>query len=282
MSSTMVVQMTQEQLKGLLADALRDALSGKLDLSALVASAPSAKGGKAPKAKKEKDPDAPKKEPNSWIKFTSRVRAVLTPLAQEGKKLSPKAVTQTASALKDAGLLDSATDEQIRAAYQSWLANPPAVGKWEAAHPEGSKSKRSVDGSSTGSGASEGGETPKKKRGPKKLSEMTEEERAAHEAKKAAKKAAKAAGGGAAASPKKAAKKAEPESDDEEDEAESPKAEGGAEEVMDFEPFTWKKMSLLKNARGDVLTEDMEWFGKWDEKAQKVDTSAAQPADLDL
>jgi hypothetical protein len=62
-------------------------------------------------------------------------------------------------------------------------------------------------------------------------------------------------------------------------------AAGSAEDsdgIMVFEPFTWKKMELRKNARGDVLTSDMEWFGKWDTSANKVDTSATQPADLDL
>ena len=55
-----------------------------------------------------------------------------------------------------------------------------------------------------------------------------------------------------------------------------------SDNLMDFEPFTWKKMELLKNARGDVLTSDMEWFGRWDESAKKVDTSDSQPADLEL
>ncbi len=278
--SSLVVQMTQEQLKSLFIEALRDTLGG----TGFSASAP-VKGKRGPK--KEKDPDAPKREPNDWIKFTSRVRSVLATEMEEGKKVAPKAVTQTASSLKEAGLMGSATDEQIRAAYKEWLANPPAVSKSEAAgRTKKSKASTASDASSTassasgagsgasgaGSGASGAGsgggaaaaaEAPKKKRGPKKLTDMTPEERAAHDAKKEAKKAAKK--GGAAPSAPAA-------------EVVAPSEDG----IMDFEPFTWKKMSLLKNNRGDVLTEEMEWFGHWDEKANKVDTSAPQPADLDL
>jgi hypothetical protein len=50
--------------------------------------------------------------------------------------------------------------------------------------------------------------------------------------------------------------------------------------IFDFEPFTWKKQSLLKNPRGDVITEDMKWFGHYDAKTNKVNTSAKKPDDL--
>jgi hypothetical protein len=240
------------------------------------------------KAKKEKEPGAPKKEPNAWILFTTRVRSVLAPLAEEGKKLSPKAVTQTASVLKEAGLMGSATDEQIVSAYQTWLLNPPAVSKQEKAG-KNKRAKGADDSSSSSSSsgtakklafdaeseaeseapsvAAGGSDAPKKRRGPKKLTEMTEEERAAHDAKKAAKKAAKAAGGGGAA----AAPPALP-----------PSPKMAAADPMEFEPFVWKKLNLLKNARGDVLDEEFAWFGHWDEKSGKMDVAAAQPEDLEL
>jgi hypothetical protein len=245
-------------------------------------SAPSDAPAAPKKAKRVKDPNAPKKEPNAWILFTGRVRAVLAPLAPEGKKLLPVAVTQTSSALKDAGLMPSATDEQIRAAYAEWQANPPAVGKWKAAHPERKHKSKASDASSASSASSTSSVAkslngaleavaevkPKKHRGPKKLTEMTPEELEAHNAKKAARKAEKDA-------KKTAPVPALPP---------SPKLEPAAvpelDSVMDFEPFTWKKLHLFKNSRGDVITEDMEWFGKW--VGDKMDVSVPQPEDLDL
>ena len=236
----------------------------------------------APKrAKKERDPGAPKKEPNAWIKFTSRVRSVLASLAPEDKKLHPKAVTQTASALKDAGLMDTASDEQIRAAYAEWQANPPPVSKMvvkgnDAASRRARKDKqsKSSDASSATSAESSVAKSlvealdavaPKKHRGPKKLTEMTPEELEAHNAKKAARKAAKK---GTATPPLPPSPKLEA--------APAPEVDP----LMDFEPFVWKKMDLFKNARGDVFTDSFEWFGRF--VNGKMDTTAPQPEDLDL
>jgi hypothetical protein len=259
----MIVSMTQDQLRALLVDAVRDALAGKLDLSKVVSASSDAKPAKAKRAKKERDPDAPKKEPNDWIKFTSRVRSVLSGQVEDGKKLHPKAVTQTASKLKDASLMATASDEQIIAAYRDWLANPPAVSKMVAeGRDKKSKKSKSSDGSSSApstvvADAPSADAKPKKERKPR--AKMTDEQ-------KAAKKAAKAAKAAKTEAPKAAAV-VEPSSDG---------------DLADFEPFTWMKMSLLKNSRGDVLTEDMEWFGKWDAAKNKVDTSAPQPDDLEL
>ncbi len=243
---------------------------------------PPAAPKKAKKVKAEAPESAepkPKREPNDWIKFTSRVRSVLAPLQPEGKKLPPVAVTQTSSALKDAGLMPSATDDQIRAAYAEWQANPPAVGKWKTAHPEDKPKKSKKSKASDASSASTTSTKPsvakaldfsaptsvpappaegKKRQGRKKLADMTAEERAAHDAKKAAKRASK--------TPPLPS---------------SPKA-SAEDELLDFTAFTWSGLSLLKNPRGDCLTEDMEWFGKWDPVTQKVNTEAAQPSDLNL
>lgn len=268
-NSSLVVQMTTDQLKSLFLDALRDVLGGKnMDISS---SAP-AKGKRG--TRKPRDPDAPKKEPNDWIKFTSRVRSVLAPQMEDGKKVAPKAVTQVSSALKDASLMTSATDAQIIAAYKNWLANPPAVSKMVAAGRD-KKSKKSKgdasDGSSDGSSvASSSKSAPApapaeasadgKKKGRKP---MTDEQKAAAKAKRDAKKAAKSSSSASA-------------------ESSPPAEDAAADSSADFEPFKWKKMSLLKNARGDVLTEDMEWFGKWDSVKNNVDTNAPQPDDLEL
>jgi hypothetical protein len=235
----------------------------------------------APQKAKKVKADAPKREPNAWVVFTCRVRSVLTPLAPEGKKLLPVAVTQTASALKDAGLMGTATDEQIRAAYAEWQANPPPVSKMVRDHQTAAerrarkdKKSKSSDASSATSAESSVAKTlvealdavaPKKHRGPKKLTEMTPEELEAHNAKKAARKAAKK---GTATPPLPP----------------SPKLEAApapdVDPLTDFEPFLWKKMDLFKNARGDVFTDSFEWFGRF--VNGKMDTTAPQPEDLDL
>ncbi len=259
----MIVSMTQDQLRTLIADALREALSGKLDLTSLVASAPASTAPvKGKRAKKVKDANAPKKPANDWIKFTSRVRAVIAATLPEGKKALPKAVTQTAASLKDAGMMATATDEQILAAYANWVANPPAVGKWAASGK--TKSKKGSDGSASTTSSAPVSTTgdavaPKKTRKP-----MSDEAKAKRAATAAAKKAAKNA-----------------ETTPVVEVVSTASADASADgDIMDFEPFTWKKMELLKNSRGDVLTSDMEWFGSFVDG--KMDTSAPQPADLDL
>ena len=214
--------------------------------------APEAPGApkKAPRA--PKDPNAPKSD---WLLFGEKVRAAITATLPEGTKIPGPVWMQTASALKEKGLMPSATNEQIVAAYQERLAHPPAPKPKAEAAPKPPSPKS--DSESTSS---------QKKRGRKAKKDMTPEELAAHNARVAAKAAAKKA------SPAEAAAAvplpAEPEDD-----------------LLDFEPFTFKKgkaeLKLLRNKRGDVLTEDMEWFGHL--KADgTIDMSASKPADLDL
>ncbi len=58
--------------------------------------------------------------------------------------------------------------------------------------------------------------------------------------------------------------------------------EAEAEDVGNFEPFSHGGQSLFKNARGDVLTEEMDWVGVFNEKTGVLDKSAAKPAYLDI
>jgi hypothetical protein len=131
---------------------------------------------KEKKPKKERDPNAPKREPNVWIKFTTRVNEIL----KENEMSMPGAEQkQFSSSLKEKNAdYDSWTLESILAERQSWVK--PEVGKWAAAHPEGSTktSRKSSNASSTKSAAeaatteaatTEVAEKPKKTRGrPKK------------------------------------------------------------------------------------------------------------------
>uniref|UniRef100_A0A6C0BK61 HMG box domain-containing protein n=1 Tax=viral metagenome TaxID=1070528 RepID=A0A6C0BK61_9ZZZZ len=214
------------------------------------------------KAKKVKDPNAPKKEPSEWLLFGEKVRAAIRPSLPEGAKIPGPVWMQTASALKEKGLMPSATNEQILAAYQERLAHPPAPKEKAVAEPSPTKGEVESEVESTASS--------QKKRGRKAKKDMTPEELAAHNARVAAKKAAKVP------APSNAAAAA----------AVPLPAEVG-EELLDFEPFDFKvkavkePLHLLRNKRGDVLSEDMEWYGHQNADGS-IDTAAKQPEDLDL
>jgi hypothetical protein len=98
-----------------------------------------------------------------------------------------------------------------------------------------------------------------KKRGPKPLAAMNAEELAVHKAKVVARAAAKALVnvGAPAAAP-------------------SPSA---AADPTVFAPFTHKGAQYLRNSRGDLLTPEYEWVGRYDGKA--IDTKFPKPADLE-
>lgn len=107
-----------------------------------------------------------------------------------------------------------------------------------------------------------------KRRGPKKLSEMSPEERAAHDKKVAERKLAKAAAPAAAAVPLPASP--------------APVAAAADENGPTvFAPFTHKGVSYLRNMRGDLLTEEYEWVGRYNSATKTIDTKFAKPADLE-
>lgn len=66
---------------------------------------------------------------------------------------------------------------------------------------------------------------------------------------------------------------APPAEEDEDEDEEDP--------LTKFVPWTFKKASYLKNGRGDVISEEFDWIGRFDEKAGKIDRSFPQPADLE-
>ena len=107
-----------------------------------------------------------------------------------------------------------------------------------------------------------------RRRGPKKLSEMSPEERAAHDKKVAERKLAKAAAPAAAAVPLPASP--------------APVAAAADENGPTvFAPFTHKGVSYLRNMRGDLLTEEYEWVGRYNSATKTIDTKFAKPADLE-
>ena len=145
---------------------------------------------KAPK--KERDPDAPKKEANSWIKFTTRVNEVLN---ENEAKLPGAEQKQFCSALKDALLeelgkdkkdkltaedYESISAETILSKRETWVK--PTETKWDLAHPDDEKvkerkSRKSSIASGTESDASAASAASEKKakKAPKKAEEKAEE-----------------------------------------------------------------------------------------------------------
>lgn len=135
------------------------------------------------KAKKVKDPLAPKKEPNAWLRFTSRVHTLL----QEHPEMALKRTVeiQFASSLKAKKALDEWADGEILAERATWVAPPAKEKAKKAAAPAASAASADNSADSDSDSASN---QPKKRRGPKKLSEMTPEELATHKAKVAERK----------------------------------------------------------------------------------------------
>lgn len=127
------------------------------------------------KQRRKKDPDAPKREPNAWIKFTQHVRTVL----KEGDaeiKMAKHFMKFAKHVQAEAG--GEATAEQILAVRRGW--EPPAAGE-ENGDSSASSAEESVSGAE---------KAPAAKRGRKP---MTDEQKAAAKAARDEASAASAA-----------------------------------------------------------------------------------------
>jgi len=240
----MIVSLTVADFENIVQRAVLSALSGKSVPSAPLASK------KTKKEKKEKDPNAPKKEPNDWIKFTTKVREAL-------KSADIKAgveVTQFCGMLKTKN-----------ADYASWTSDAILVEHSSWTRPEISKQALAKSADASPASVTAG---VKKARKP-----QSEETKKAAAEKRAATKAAKsAASAPLPASPAPKAKAPVP----------APAAEAEEEDnITDFAPWTFKKAPYLKNKRGDVLSEEYDWIGRFDEKTGKIDRAFPKPADLE-
>ena len=281
MSSTQSInQSVIEQLTAM--EAACAAIRKTLGLAELSVAAPAAKGRKS-KAKAERsDSEAEgepkeKKPPSAWIVFSVRVQKQLR-AAEEGLDKAEK--TKVGTMNQFAGHLwgqkKEWADEEITAAWDGYT--PPEVSKQTL---EG-KSKRS-GASSTGSG--EAGEpVADEVKAPKPRKPQSEETKAAAALKRAATKAAKAA---------KAAKPEAPEAAEAEAEAVEvsppaaaplPKAKAKITPKpkkvdLALDPWSHDGEEYYKNERGDVLSTDGEWVGRWTGSA--IDTSAPEPEDFD-
>jgi len=291
MSSTQSInQSVIEQLTAM--EAACAAIRKTLGLAELSVAAPATKGRKA-KAKAERsDSEAEgepkeKKPPSAWIVFSVRVQKQLR-AAEEGLDKAEK--TKVGTMNQFAGHLwgqkKEWADEEITAAWDGYT--PPEVSKQTL---EG-KSKRS-GASSTGSGeAGEPVADEVKDKKPRKP--QSEETKAAAALKRAATKAAKAAKP-AAAEAAKAAKPAAAEASEAEAEAEAvevsppvaaapPKAKAKITPKpkkvdLALDPWSHDGEEYYKNERGDVLSTDGEWVGRWNGAA--IDTTVPEPEDFD-
>ena len=149
---------------------------------------------KAAKAAAAADPDAPPaptRPPNAWILFSGRVEKVIrekeiaTGVAKDAK-MRTVVVKQFAAALKKEKAYDDWSATDILDALDSWTPPPKAIVAEPVAAAGASESD--VEPVHTDDAAA----AASKKRGPKKLADMTDDERAAHAAKLAERKAKKA------------------------------------------------------------------------------------------
>lgn len=276
----MLVSMTRADLEALVQNAVQTALSS---YSGGMPVAVAASGKKAKKEKKLKDPNAPKKEPNAWVNFTQHVRSVLL---AAGCELKGFVGQQYCSVLKaKLPLLDAnekgkqepdysaVSDEDIVSGFKSWT--PPEQSK--AAVERSSKPSSAEVSPVAVSVPVAPAAAEKKARKP-----QSEETKAAAAAKRAATKAAKAAGGVAVVPPKPTGPKPSTAAVPKPVAAAAPSpAEEEEGDITEFAPTIIKGKPYIRNSRGDVMTEEYEWVGRYSEKTKTIDTKFPKPADLE-
>jgi len=279
----MIVSMTRGDLEALVQSAVQSALNnGGIPVSGAVA----VSGKKPKKEKRVKDPNAPKKDPNAWVNFTQHVRSVLL---AAGCELKGFVGQQYCSVLKaKLPLLEAnekgkqepdysaVSDEEIVSSFKSWT--PPEQSKASVAKASKASSVASAEVSPVAvapvaappsTPAAPAGE--KKERKPR--APMTAEAKAAAALKRAATKAAKAANAevpaaAAVVPPKPAGPKP----------VAAPVEEG---DITEFAPTIIKSKPYIRNCRGDVMTEDYEWVGRYNDATKTLDTKFPKPEDLD-
>jgi hypothetical protein len=285
MSSTqMIVSMTRGDLEALVQSAVQTALNnGGIPVSGAVA----VSGKKPKKEKRVKDPNAPKKDPNAWVNFTQHVRSVLL---AGGCELKGFVGQQYCSVLKaKLPLLEAnekgkqepdysaVSDEEIVSGFKSWT--PPEQSKASVVKaskassvasrvPSAETSPVAVAPVAAPPSTPAPAATEKKKRAP-----QSAETKAAAALKRAATKAAKAANAevpaaAAVVPPKPAGPKP----------VAAPVEEG---DITEFAPTIIKGKPYIRNCRGDVMTEDYEWVGRYNEATKTLDTKFPKPEDLD-
>lgn len=167
-------------------------IAGLIGSSGAVVAFAKTKGRKEPKEPKE--PKAKRASgPSAWGDWTKKVFAEQKAEIEAFKAASEVKQGAQLKWLSSGGDKKGAHEEpgpgseRFGSKSAAWLAFKT---EWDVAHPKGSGA--SVSGGSDAEGEAPVAEAPKKRRGPKKLADMTPEELAAREAKKALKGAKKA------------------------------------------------------------------------------------------
>jgi hypothetical protein len=238
------------------------------------ASISASSGGKVKKEKKPKDPNAPKKEPNDWINFTQRARAALIASGAELKgfvgqqycavlkeKLPTKSITDDKGKAKDVPDYDSISDAEIVSRFKGWT--PPEQSKAAAAKAD---SKESSPVAAPVAPAAPAAPAEKPKRQWSEAAKASAAEKRAQ--KKAGAPAPAAAPATAWASPVERPTNA----------AAAPVA-AAEEDITEFAPVKIQGKSYLRNCRGDLLTEEYDWVGRFENG--KINTKFAKPEDLE-
>lgn len=283
-------QLIEAELSGVKAElsGMKAEMSGlKAEISGLraelqkTASEPSAKKPRAKKAKAEGSGDESepkeKRAPSAYIIFSSKVVGPLVRRAIEGTetKLSVGTITQFAGHLW--AQKKEWSEEDILAEWESYT--PPEVSKQALA----GKNKTSSTGS-----AEKKEPVADEKVEPKVKKPQSEEVKKAAAEKRAATKAKKAEAAAATATVADEIEDLEPEVSAPPEPltivAPAPKkakiAPKPKKEVdLLLDPWTHEGEEYIKNERGDVLTTDGVWVGRWNGKV--LDESAPKPADFE-
>lgn len=273
------------------------------------------KAGKAKAAKADKKPRANAGQGTAWSAFSSKIQKehkdeidIVKAEAAVRRKAAKEAGQEAPEDTKGPHLHWCSTYKEAH--QEEWVAFKTA---WEAEHPKGSRatSQAGSDEESAAGDSADGAEPKPKKRGAKKMADMTPEEKAAAQAKRAANKAAKkakkteaddveaenfsmssmpSAAVGGAGPP--AAARAPPAEEAEEAEAED-EIELEDEEPLDkLIPFTFKGTKYLRFGHLDEDGEGVWWeggdiwlqkadgskgayVGQVDDRTKKIDSSPA-------
>jgi hypothetical protein len=228
---------------------------------------------KMKKPKKERDPNAPKKEPNSWIKFTQHVRQVLLEGGCELKGFVGqqycKDVKSSLPTVEENGKqvpnYESISDADLLTGFKKWT--PPEQSAAAAARASKASSEAGSDSESVPEAPTE---KPKRK--------WSEAAKAAAKEKREAKKAAATAEttpppSEPVSNPKAKVKVAAPPPP-----APAPEPEG---DIMEFAKVILNKRTYMRNCRGDILDEKYDWVGRLKADGKTIDTSFPKPDDLD-
>ena len=279
-------------------ETLLSSLAKMLSTSSSAAAAPVATDDKKGRKKKEKkpvDPNAPPKEkraPNSWILFSMRVEKLIRAAEEAAGKTTKETrmhtvvIKQFAASLKSTKPYDDWADDEITEALTTWT--PPEVSKMAAAKAEkeaATASSAASVASDSASVAPDAAAAPTAPAAEKPKRKWSDEAKAAAAEKRAATKAAKekeaaseAPAADAPAPPAPAATEPKKTAAIKPKKAAAPPP--APEKKFDLSLFEWTHdgKDYYTNDRGDVVTTDFEWVGRFDGKS--IDETVPEPADL--